>query len=95
MSNPRIGTRVKHVRDDATGVVVDYIDDDHRCMGIRVDQAGDGWDGDGEEIFYAAGSVVYDVPEDWRPILPSGAAPSEYTYTELMDRLKAGEVERV
>lgn len=29
------------------------------------------------------------------PIIPEGAAPSELSYTELMDRLKAGEVECV
>jgi hypothetical protein len=29
------------------------------------------------------------------PVIPQGAAPSELTFTELMDRCKAGEVECV
>lgn len=95
MSNPRIGTRVKHVRDNQTGVVVEYIDDDHRCMGIRVDSAGEGYDENGWEITYQAGMVVYNVPWDWKPILPSGHRSGDYSYTELMDRCRAGEVECV
>jgi hypothetical protein len=50
----------------------------------------DGWgerDSDGLGFAYA--------DDQLEPIQPSGAAPSSYSYTELMDRLKAGEVECV
>lgn len=95
MSAHRIGTRVKHIYNGQTGVVVEYIDDDPRCMGIRTDRDGEGYDADGWEVAYFAGMVVYDYPEDWRPIIPEGHRASEYSFTELMDRCRAGEVECV
>lgn len=43
----------------------------------------------------ADGGTAAPLADQLSPIIPEGAAPSELSYTELMDRLKAGEVECV
>lgn len=46
----------------------------------------------------ACGGPMNDFPmfdDELEPILPSGHRASDYSYTELMGRLKAGEVECV
>ena len=40
---------------------------------------------------WPAAQVAYGRADDYDPILPSGHRSGDYSYTELMDRLKAGE----
>lgn len=63
-----------------------YSNHTHYGLGHYWDCDVDGWgnrSSDGTRFAY--------MDDQLEPIIPEGAAPSEYTYTELMDRLKAGE----
>ena len=79
-----MGTRISSVRGSA--VVNRDSDIQVRYSSEWVSLTGDVW---------PATQVAYGQADDYDPILPSGHRSGDYTFRELMDRLKAGEVECV
>jgi hypothetical protein len=52
-------------------------------------------DADGFEIQLAIDRECFFHPSELEPVIPSGHRSGDYSYTELMDRCRAGEVECV
>ncbi len=53
-----------------------------------------GWELEIDGIGPMSGGIRYCFPPEYlEPIIPSGHCPSEYSFTELMDKCRAGEVE--
>ena len=99
MSNFRAGQRIKKVRGiygiGTCAVVVDAYPVNGQIR-VLCDRPWQGTDATGRRgRIHPRTKPASTPPELWEPVIPEGAAPSELSYTELMDRLKAGEVECV
>ena len=95
MCNFKNGQRIKKVRGvdgiGTCGVVIAATYGVGRIL-VQCDRP---WRGSSTGTIYPRTKPAPSFADLWEPLTPSGAAPSEYTFRELMDRLKAGEVERV
>ncbi|MET3929542.1 hypothetical protein ABIE51_001429 [Lysobacter sp. OAE881] len=100
MSNFYVGQRVRIVRTYVYPQLLG-VEAVIRTPLIRGRRNRDGFEWDGYGLSVAAGPLhventqIIASPDQLEPILPSGHRSGEYSYTELMDRLKAGEVECV
>lgn len=71
-----------------TGVLVDA---NVRLLGadirVRLDQSAV----DGKGVACAAGTVYETASSQWEPILPEGHRAGDFSFSELMDKCRAGE----
>jgi hypothetical protein len=89
MSQFRVGQRVRIAR-DLCGDTPELVGLESVVVGIGTIDLGDGF-----EIELAITDESAFHPDELEPVVPSGHRTGDYTFRELMDRLKAGEVECV